>query len=51
MKHLKKITIALVLFAATTSFVSAQKIAHIDVQALLSQMPEMKAAQAELQKL
>ena len=51
MKHLKKITIALVLFAATTGFVNAQKIAHIDVQELLSQMPEMKAAQAELQKL
>jgi outer membrane protein len=51
MKHLKKITIALVLFVAMTSFVNAQKIAHIDVQQLLSEMPEMKAAQAELQKL
>lgn len=51
MKHFKKLIIALVLFAGTTGFVNAQKIAHIDVQELLSQMPQMKTAQAELQKL
>ena len=51
MKHLKRITIALFLFVATTGFISAQKMAHIDVQELLTAMPEMKAAQAELQKL
>ncbi|MBT9187954.1 MULTISPECIES: OmpH family outer membrane protein [Zobellia] len=52
MKHLKKIAVALVLFVATTSFVNAQsKVAHIDVTQLLSAMPEMKSAEAELKKL
>ncbi len=52
MKHLKKITVALVLFVAATGFVNAQsKIAHIDVTQLLSAMPEMKTAEAELKKL
>jgi len=52
MKHLKKIAVALVLFVATTGFVNAQsKVAHINVQQLLTEMPEMKAANAELQKL
>ena len=52
MKQVKKIAVALVLFIAATSFVNAQsKIAHIDVQQLLSEMPEMKAAESELKKL
>ncbi len=52
MKHLKRIAVALVLFVAATSFVQAQsKIAHIDVTELLSAMPAMKNAEAELQKL
>lgn len=52
MKHLKKISVALVLFVAATGFVNAQsKIAHIDVTQLLSAMPEMKTAEAELNKL
>ncbi len=52
MKHLKKISVALVLFVAATGFVNAQsKIAHIDVTQLLSAMPEMKTAEAELKKL
>ncbi|CAZ96610.1 OmpH family outer membrane protein [Zobellia galactanivorans] len=52
MKHLKKIAVALVLFVAATGFVNAQsKVAHIDVTQLLSAMPEMKAAEAELKKL
>lgn len=52
MKHLKKIIIAVVLFVSATSFVNAQsKVAHINVSLLLSDMPEMKAAQAELKKL
>ncbi|SHJ21020.1 periplasmic chaperone for outer membrane proteins Skp [Arenibacter nanhaiticus] len=52
MKQIKKIAVALVLFVAASSFVNAQtKIAHIDVQKLLSEMPEMKAAEAELKKL
>ncbi len=52
MKQLKNIAVAFVLFVAVTGFVNAQsKVAHIDVSALLAEMPEMKAAQAELQKL
>lgn len=52
MKHLKKVAVALVLFVAATGFVQAQsKTAHINVTDLLSQMPEMQAAQAELKKL
>lgn len=49
MKEVKKIVVAIVLFVAATSFVNAQsKVAHIDVTQLLSQMPEMKTAEAEL---
>ena len=52
MKNVKRIAVALVLFVAATCFVNAQsKVAHINVQQLLSEMPEMKAAQAELKKL
>ena len=52
MKQLKKLTLILVLFVAATGFVHAQsKIAHINVSELLSEMPEMKAAQGELKKL
>lgn len=52
MKHVKKIAVAIVLFIAATSFTNAQsKVAHIDVQKLLSEMPEMKSAESELKKL
>lgn len=52
MKQLKTVLIAFALVVGTMGFVNAQsKIAHIDVQALLSEMPEMKAAEAELTKL
>ena len=52
MKNVKKIAVALVLFVAATGFVNAQsKTAHINVQQLLSEMPEMKTAQAEIKKL
>nr|WP_297787790.1 OmpH family outer membrane protein [uncultured Allomuricauda sp.] len=52
MKNVKRIAVAIVLFVAATGFVNAQsKVAHINVQQLLSEMPEMKAAQAELNKL
>ncbi|WP_420321648.1 OmpH family outer membrane protein [Flagellimonas sp.] len=52
MKNVKKIAVAIVLFVAATGFVNAQsKVAHINVQQLLQEMPEMKAAQAELKKL
>ena len=40
------------LFVAASSYVNAQsKVAHINVQQLLSEMPEMKSAEAELKKL
>src|SRR5690606_1031632 len=52
MRNVKMIAVALVFFVAATGFVNAQdKIAHINVTQLLSEMPEMKAAQAELKKL
>ena len=52
MKHFKTIAVALVMFVAATSFVTAQsKVAHIDVTQLLSAMPAMKTAEAELKKL
>ncbi|MEO9894000.1 OmpH family outer membrane protein [Aurantibacter sp.] len=52
MKQVKKIAVALVLFIAATGFVNAQsKVAHIDVTQLLTSMPEMKSAEAELKKL
>ena len=50
MKQLKTLVIALVLFVGTQ--MSAQtKVAHIDVQALMTNMPEMKAAQSQLEKI
>ena len=52
MKQFKKVAIAIVLFIGAVSMVQAQsKTAHINVSELLSQMPEMKAAQAELKKV
>ncbi|WP_088340563.1 OmpH family outer membrane protein [Robiginitalea sediminis] len=52
MKQLVKVAVAVVMLVAFTAGVQAQsKTAHINVQELLSQMPEMKAAQAELKKL
>jgi len=52
MKQVKKMAVAFVLFIAATSFVNAQsKMAHIDITQLLTAMPEMKTAEAELKKL
>ena len=52
MKHFRLLLIAIVLFASSTSFVTAQeKMAHIDTQALVVAMPEMKSAQSQLEKL
>lgn len=52
MKRLKLIAIAVVLFVAGTSLTNAQsKIAHINTQDLVEAMPEMKAAQGQLEKL
>lgn len=50
MKQLKTLAIAIVLFIGTQ--VSAQtKVAHIDVQALMTTMPEMKTAQDQMKKI
>jgi outer membrane protein len=50
MRHLKLVLAALLLWMGTTN-ANAQKIAHIDVQKILVEMPEFKAGQAELKKL
>ncbi|VXB15820.1 conserved exported hypothetical protein [Flavobacterium sp. 9AF] len=50
MKQVKTLAIALVLFI--TAQVSAQsKLAHIDVKELMTNMPEMKAAQSQLKTI
>ena len=52
MKQFKTFLIALVAFFGTASTINAQsKVAHIDTQQLISEMPDMKAAQNQLQKL
>lgn len=52
MKQIKTLLIATALFIGTSSFVQAQsKIAHINTQELVSSMPEMKSAQAQMEKL
>ena len=52
MKKIKSLFVAALLLIGATSFVNAQsKMAHIDTQALMESMPEMKAAQNQLEKL
>ena len=52
MKTVRLIAMTLVLvFTLTAAAQSQSSVAHIDVSALLAEMPEMKAAQAELKKL
>lgn len=52
MKKLQLLFLAAVLFVGATSFMNAQtKVAHIDTQALVEAMPEMKAAQGQLEKV
>ena len=52
MKKFRLLLVAIGLFVGATSFVNAQsKTAHIDTQALVEAMPEMKAAQSQLEKL
>ena len=50
MRHLKLVFAALLLWMGTTN-ANAQKIAHIDVQKIMTEMPEFKAGQAQLKKL
>jgi len=52
MKRLKTLLFATVLFLGMTSFIQAQSnVAHINTQELIQAMPEMKNAQAEIEKL
>jgi len=52
MKKIKSLLVAVVLLVGATSFINAQSsMAHIDTQALMESMPEMKAAQGQLEKL
>ena len=53
MKHMKTLVVAIALILGTSGFMNAQdsKIAHIATQELLTQMPEYKQAQADLEKL
>ena len=52
MKQFKTLVVAALIFIGATSMVSAQaKVAHIDTQKLISEMPAMKSAQNELKKL
>jgi len=50
MRHLKLVLAALLLWIGTGN-ANAQKIAHIDVQKIMTEMPEFKAGQAQLKKL
>ena len=52
MKQFKTLLLAAALFIGGASFMQAQsKIAHINTQELIQAMPEMAAAQAEMEKL
>ena len=52
MKQIKTLLIASALFVGAASFTQAQsKVAHINTTELVQEMPEMKSAQTELQKL
>ena len=51
MKQIKSLFIAAVLFLGATQMNAQSKSAHIDVQELLSKMPEMTTAKAQLETL
>ncbi|MDT0556973.1 OmpH family outer membrane protein [Patiriisocius hiemis] len=52
MKKFKLLFVAIVMFVGATTVSNAQsKIAHIDTQALVEAMPEMKNAQSQLEKI
>ncbi|MFC7357991.1 OmpH family outer membrane protein [Jejudonia soesokkakensis] len=51
MKNLKLFLVAIVLFIGATTVNAQSKIAHIDTQALVESMPQMKTAQSELEKI
>ena len=52
MKKFKFLFVAIVMFVGATTVATAQsKIAHVNTQELVEAMPEMKAAQSQLEKL
>ena len=52
MKQIKTLLIAVTLFIGATSFTNAQsKIAHINTTELIQAMPQMKTAQADMEKV
>jgi len=51
MKQLKSLLFAAILFAGVQTATAQAKVAHINVQELMTSMPEMKAANAQLEKL
>lgn len=52
MKQIKSLLLAAVLFLGAVSFANAQsKVAHINTQELISAMPEMIAAQKQLEQI
>jgi outer membrane protein len=52
MKQFKTLLFAAAIFIGATSFTYAQsKVAHVNTQELIAAMPEMKAAQAQMEKL
>ena len=51
MRNIRTLMIALALFFGATTMLTAQvKVAHIDVQKLLEEMPERKSIEAQLKK-
>ena len=51
MKFLSTFIISLTLFLAPLNMMAQSKVAHINTQQLISEMPEVISAQAELKKI
>lgn len=51
MKKMKTLLVALIFVFGASGIANAQKMAHIDTQALIEAMPETKAAQNELERI
>lgn len=51
MKHFKTLLVAAVVTLGMSTFAQAQKVAHIDFEEIVSQMPETLKLQADLEKL
>ena len=52
MRNIRTLMVALALFLGATTMVTAQvKVAHIDVQKLLEEMPERKSVESQLKRL